>query len=70
MLMNLKYNSGILNTKDLVYVDFGARAIAAVESMKKAGTWPALDYTKCSDFDFDNPSPVARSLDLKSAIQV
>ena len=52
------------------YVDFGARAIAAVESMKKAGTLPALDYTKCSDFDFNNPSPVARSLDLKSAIQV
>ena len=50
------------------YVDLGARAISAVESMKNAGTWPAMEYTKCSEYN--SASPVARSLDLVSAIQV
>jgi len=49
------------------YVDLGARAISAVESMKNAGTWPAMEYTKCSEYN--SASPVARSLDLVSAIQ-
>lgn len=50
------------------YLDLTVKAIDAVESLKKSGSWPNLAYTKCSQFGSD--TPIQRSLNLASAIQV
>ena len=50
------------------YLDLTVKAIDAVESLKKSGSWPNLAYTKCSQYDSD--TPIQRRLNLASAIQV
>ena len=50
------------------YVDLGAKAIGAVESMKNAGTWPDISYVKC--VDKTDHAPTIRSVDLMNALKV
>ena len=50
------------------YFDLTVRAVDAVESLKRSGLWPDLTYTKCSEFTGD--TPIRRSLNLATAIQV
>ena len=50
------------------YFDLTVRAVDAVESLKRSGSWPDLAYTKCSQFTGD--TPVQRSLNLAAAFQV
>ena len=49
------------------YVDLGARAVETVERMKRWGTWPSLEYTRCGDY---SGQPVLRSLDLMQGLKV
>ena len=68
---DLKSSYGVVVTPGIeaaFYTDLVARAITAVESMKSAGSWPSMEYTKCSDYSGD--APITRSVDLKSALQV
>ena len=50
------------------YVDITLRTIDAVENLKQSGTWPNLEYTKCSQYNTD--TPIQRSLNLAAAFQV
>ena len=50
------------------YSDLVARSVAAVESMKNSGSWPNMEYTKCSDYTGD--IPITRNIDLKTALSV
>ena len=64
---------GLSATPDIeagFYLDVTVRAVDAVESLKRSGSWPdlTLTYTKCSQYTGD--TPVQRSLNLAAAIQV
>ena len=50
------------------YADLVARAVAAVESMKRSGSWPSMEYTKCGDYSGD--IPITRNVDLMTALSV
>ena len=50
------------------YADLVARSVAAVESMKNSGSWPSMEYIKCSDYSGD--IPITRNVDLMTALSV
>ena len=55
---SLRRNLGIEGTPDVdiaFYFDTVHLALKAVSSMKDSGTWPAMEYKKCNEYNQQEP---------------
>ena len=50
------------------YFDLSVIALTAVHNMKSSGSWPEMTYTKCSEYN--SQEPISRSLDLIGGLKV
>jgi hypothetical protein len=67
---DLRRNYGLEGKPDIdvaFYFDTTMMGMKAVSSMKEAGTWPSISYTRCNDYI--ETDPILRTVDLKTAIK-
>ena len=50
------------------YFDLAIRSLTTIHNMKEAGSWPNINYTKCSDYS--GHVPVERDIDLATNFKV
>ncbi len=68
---NNRRDYGIESIPDIdvaFYYDTGSMALKAVSNQKDAGNWPSLQYTKCNEYQSNDPV-IRNNADMKSALK-
>ena len=66
-----KYTYSLTATPEIdagFYFDLFIKSLTAVHNMKSGGSWPEMNYTKCSDYTSN--VPIDRAIDLASSLKV
>ena len=67
---DLRRNFGVEGGPDAdiaFYFDTLHLALSAVSSMKEAGTWPTIDYKKCTEYN--QQEPLVQNVNLLQSMQ-